>query len=334
MIHLRSGSRAARSIVIGLSLALAMTACASGGDGGADRPTSTTTAPSARASAGCGQAPPVETAAPSASRSVPLTITVGQQPRAYRLAVPQSYDKRTPAPVVMNLHGSGASAAVQDALTAMPKQAAERGFITITPDARNGVWEFAAIGPDDDFLTALLEDVTSRYCVDLDRVHLAGHSLGAWKTAVTACAHPGRFASIALVAVEVHPGDCDPIPVVAFHGTADAVVPYGVGADPGIVVRGSNAGLTGVEVNMPQWAEGAQCSAEKQVERIEPDIVHWTYRGCPKGMGVEFYSIVHGSHMWPGSPLPLPGVTHTIDATKLALDWFEAHPRSADRAGV
>ena len=37
-------------------------------------------------------------------------------------------------------------------------------------------------------------------------------------------ADPGRFASIALVSVEVHPGDCGPMSVVAFHGTADRTV--------------------------------------------------------------------------------------------------------------
>jgi polyhydroxybutyrate depolymerase len=78
---------------------------------------------------------------------------------------------------------------------------------------------------------------------------------------------------------------------------------------------------------MPQLAHGGGCSDEKDVERIEPDVEHWIYRGCPAGMGVELYSIEHGDHTWPGSSVPLPGTTHTIDATKLALDWFEAHPK-------
>ena len=89
---------------------------------------------------------------------------------------------------------------------------------------------------------------------------------------------------------------------------------------------GSNAGLPGVSVNMPGWAKGAGCSEEKDVVRIEPDVDHWIYRDCPTGMGVELYSIEHGDHTWPGSPIPRPGTTQTVDATELALDWFEAHP--------
>ena len=170
-----------------------------------------------------------------------------------------------------------------------------------------GNWELGPQGPDDEFLMALLDDVGAHYCVDLDRVHIAGLSLGAWKAAVTACAHPDRIASIALVTVEVRPGGCGPMSVVAFHGTGDHVVPYGDGADPGVVVGGGNAGLPGVSVNMPQWALGAGCSDQRDVVRIEPDVEHWTYRDCPAGMGVEFYSIEHGDHTWPGTAIDPPG---------------------------
>jgi polyhydroxybutyrate depolymerase len=174
----------------------------------------------------------------------------------------------------------------------------------------------------------LLEDVEAHYCVDLGRVYAAGISLGAWKAAVTACAHPDRFAAIALVAVEVAPSKCA-MPVVAFHGTADTVVPYGDGADPGVVVTGSNAGLPGAAVNMAHWSENDGCG-DKRVERIGDDVERWVYEGCRRGLGVEFYSIAHGGHTWPGSPIDvgrLGKTTHTIDATQISLDWFAAHAR-------
>jgi polyhydroxybutyrate depolymerase len=292
------------------------------GDGGG---TGTTARPDERMSTGCGTAPAVTAAQAEPTGDVPLTIVVGDQTRAYRLGIPPGYDQEVPAPVVMNLHGSGGSAITTDATSLMPTKAGERGFITITPDAVNANWELAGQGADDDFLLAVLDDVEAGYCVDLARVHLAGMSLGAWKAAVTACTHPDRFASIALVTVEVHPPECPPTSVVAFHGTGDHVVPYGEGADEGVSVSGGNAGLPGVVVNMPQWAAGAGCSDQKDVVRIEPDVEHWTYQGCPDGRGVEFYKIDHGDHLWPGMPFDVPGLTHTIDATALALDWFEAH---------
>jgi polyhydroxybutyrate depolymerase len=288
-----------------------------------------TTAPAGRASAGCGQSPAVTGTDAEPLGDVPLAMTVGGQQRTYRLGLPTAYDPDAPAPLVLVLHGAGGTAEIMSIYAAVPTQAAARGIITATPDAIGGNWELGPEGADDQFLMALLDDIAANYCVDLARVHIAGLSLGAWKAAVTACAHPDRIASVALVTVEVHPGGCGPLSVVAFHGTGDHVVPYGEGADPGVVVGGSNAGLPGVSVNMPQWALGAGCSDQRDVVRIEPDVEHWTYRGCPAGVGVELYSIEHGDHTWPGSAIDRPGTTRTIDATELALDWFASHPALA-----
>lgn len=278
---------------------------------------------SARTSTGCGAQPPVA-ATSEPPGDVPLTFAPNG--RTYRLGVPAEYDPHEPTPLILDLHGSGSNAGQQSAYSQLPKRGTERGYLVVTPDAIHGRWELAGRGRDDEFLTALLVDIERTYCVDLDRVHAAGISLGAWKATITACTHPDRFASIGLVAEEVAPPGCS-MPVVAFRGTADAVVPYGAGADEGVVVQGANVGLTGVEVNMPAWARNAGCSEDKVVERIEPDVEHWTYRGCPEGAGVELYSVEHGGHTWPGSPIELPKTTQTIDATEIILDWFDDHPQ-------
>jgi polyhydroxybutyrate depolymerase len=285
----------------------------------------TTTQPSTAGTAGCGTEPPV-TATDDPAGDVERTFDGEAGPRSYRLAVPADYDRDVPAPVILNLHGAGSNAVQQSVYSGLPHRGAERGFLVVTPDAVGGMWELAPEGADDVFLTALLDRIDTDFCVDPDRVHAAGISLGAWKASVTACAHPDRFASIALVAEEVAPAGCA-LPVVAFHGTADTVVPFGEGADEGVVVTGPNTGLPGVEVNMPAWAAGAGCAAEKDVERIEPDVERWIYRDCPAGRGVELYAIEGAGHVWPGSPVRLPGANDTVDATAIALDWFEAHPR-------
>lgn len=81
---------------------------------------------------------------------------------------------------------------------------------------------------------------------------------------------------------------------------------------------------------MPRWAANNGCSQEKDVVRIEPDVDRWIYRDCPPGSGVELYSIDGGGHTWPGSAAKLSRSTQTIDATTIALDWFDAHPRRGD----
>ena len=139
-------SRATQALVVMVSLIAVAGGCTSdGSDATAPKPT-TTTAP-IRSSAGCGTAPAVSATDGAAPGDIPLTITVGRQERSYRLGIPSSYDRDTPAPVVLNLHGSGGSAVVQNSVTEMPMQAAKRGFITITPDAVAGNWELASAAP-------------------------------------------------------------------------------------------------------------------------------------------------------------------------------------------
>ena len=222
--------RATVSVV--LLLVGVASACSGGGseEGSArgGNPTDSAATPSSSAtptgtpSTGCGTLPATESVEAPPGDAV---VTLGD--RSYRLGIPADYDRDRPVPLVMNLHGSGSNALEQTTYSEMAARAGERGWITVTPDAIGGKWELAPTGADDEFLTAVFDQVTAGYCVDLDRVHLTGMSLGAWKAAATACAHADRFASIALVTVEVHPSDCPPMSVVAFHGTADTVVPYG-----------------------------------------------------------------------------------------------------------
>jgi polyhydroxybutyrate depolymerase len=201
-------------------------------------------------------------------------------------------------------------------------------MITVAAEALGGRWELAGAGADADFLTALVDDLEQRYCVDRNRVHLIGMSLGAWKAAVTACASGGRFASAALVTVEVFPGTCEPLPVIAFHGRADPTVPYETG-DP-LAASSPNAALPGAEENIAQWANSGGCDPEPELTEIGDDVELRRFEGCDLGIGVELYSIDGGGHTWPGADIdlgPAELTTDTIDATALALDWFEAHPR-------
>lgn len=281
----------------------------------------------AEASEGCGTEPDVERIDPATSPGdIEATYDADGVERVYRLGVPASYDPDEPAPLVVNLHGSGSNAVQASAYSDLPRQAGERGMLTVAPEAIDGRWELAGEGVDGDFLSGLLADLEGRYCVDRNRVFLAGMSLGAWKAAATACSFDGTYASLALVTVEVFPGDCAPISMLAFHGRADFTVPYGEGGtvDP---TGSPNEGVTGTLANVAAWADNAGCDSEPVVDRIGEDVEHRTYEGCDVGLGVELYTVDEGGHTWPGADIEIGPTTQTIDATQLALDWFEAHPR-------
>jgi polyhydroxybutyrate depolymerase len=261
---------------------------------------------------------------------VPLTLPMGTTERTYRLGVPGDYDPQRPTPLIVDLHGSGSNALQASVYSDLPRRAGARGYIVVTPDAVDGKWQISPAGADADFLKALVDDVERRYCVDRDRVHLIGMSLGAWKAAATACHSGDRYASIALVAVEVYPGTCPPMPVVVFHGTADPVVAYGPGGGTVDHADTPNAGLPGTRSNVARWAAGNGCNPKPAVRDLGTDVVLRRFRSCEQGADVDFYTIVGGGHTWPGSAVIIgkPALTtSTIDATRLALDWFAAHPR-------
>lgn len=320
------------ALAVALVGAAGLAGC-SGGTGAASpttsAPTTTTTVPVA-ASSGCGTAPDVARLGGGRPGDVAATFTSGGVDRAYRLAVPTGYDPAVAAPLVVNLHGAGSNAVQASVYGDVPRAAGRRGMVVVTPEALGGRWELAGRGADADFLAALVDDVEARYCIDLDRVHLIGMSLGAWKAAVTACTDRGRYASIALVTVEVFPGACAPMPVIAFHGTADPVVAYGAGGGTVDDADTPNAGVPGALANIARWAADAGCDPQPAVTSIGDDVVLRRYRGCDPGVGVELYTIEGGGHTWPGADIDIASpsmTTHTISATELALDWFEAHPR-------
>lgn len=317
-------------------LLVALAACSGSSDAGApttESPTTTeattTTGPAPTGTSGCGKQPDVARLGGDGPGDVAATFTSGGAERVYRLSIPPGYDPDDPAPLLFNLHGSGSNAIQASVYGDVPRRAAADGMIVVTPEAIGGRWELGGTGTDGDFLIGLLDDVEARYCIDPDRTHIMGMSLGAWKAAATACSFPGRFASAALVTVEVFPGECEPLPVIAFHGTGDHVVPYGEGADPGITVTGSNADLPGAVANIEAWAANGGCAPEPQRSDIGDDVVLRRFEDCDPGIGVELYTVEGGDHTWPGADIeiaPPDGTTQTIDATDLALAWFAEHP--------
>jgi polyhydroxybutyrate depolymerase len=329
-----------RRALLASSLLVALAAC-SGGSSDAGRSAASATSSSVATvttstasspptgTPGCGREPDVARLGDEPPGDVAATFTSDGVERAYRLSVPPGYDPEQPAPLIFNLHGSGSNALQASVYGDVPQRAAEEGYLVVTPEAIDGKWQLGGTGTDGDFLIGLLDDIESRYCIDQDRTHIMGMSLGAWKAAATACSFPGRFASAALVTVEVFPGACEPLPVIAFHGTGDHVVPYGEGADPGITIQGFNANLPGAVANIEQWAASGGCAPEPEISEIGDDVTRRRFTDCDPGIDVELYTIAHGDHTWPGADIDISGhggTTQTIDATNLALAWFADHP--------
>ena len=103
-------------------------------------------------------------------------ITSNGKQRAYYLYVPSTIKTETPAPLIIMLHGSN-----RTGVTLVEKwkdYAKKEGFIIAGPDATDlRGWGSPQDGPD--YLHDLVEELKSKYPVNLRRVYLFGHSAGA-----------------------------------------------------------------------------------------------------------------------------------------------------------
>ena len=167
-------------------------------------------------------------------------MTVAQEARAfagavtkqvacrYLLHLPQGYERgRKRWPLLLFLHGAGERGRGLDLVKkhGPPRLVAEGHdlpFILVSPQCpKRQSWST-------DVLAALLDDVIARYRVDERRVYLSGLSMGGYGTWSLACARPERFAAIAPICgggnrLLAH--KLKDVPVWAFHGAADDVVP-------------------------------------------------------------------------------------------------------------
>ena len=153
------------------------------------------------------------------------------------------------APLVINWHGCNAHLPLVDYHAEISKTlgaAADRGYYALLPvgtrsEAAAGSygWNSDGIlcgGPRVDdfaFFEALLEFAEAELCVDLDRVHVAGFSTGAFLTYGIACRYPHRIAAAATDAgglsrayAKTCADSVGAVPVQAFHSRADPTVPY------------------------------------------------------------------------------------------------------------
>lgn len=152
----------------------------------------------------------------------------------YLLFLPAGYgaDPAKRWPLILFLHGAGerGSNVWLVAKHGPPKiDTAETNFpfIVVSPQCPEGkIWS-------NDLLLALLDEIETKYAVDTHRVYLTGLSMGGFGTWSLGLSHPERFAAIApmcgggefITPLLADKSKLATLPVWAFHGAKDPVVP-------------------------------------------------------------------------------------------------------------
>jgi predicted peptidase len=145
----------------------------------------------------------------------------------YLLYLPKDYATQEAWPLLLFLHGAGERG---DDLELVKKHGPPKRiaagthfpFIVVSPQCPRGRWW------EPQELLALLDEVGRKYKVDADRVYVSGLSMGGFGTWRLASVAPERFAAIAPICgggEKSWARQIVQLPVWAFHGARDTVVP-------------------------------------------------------------------------------------------------------------
>jgi polyhydroxybutyrate depolymerase len=270
------------------------------------------------------------------NRSNGVIVSSGQK-REYLLYVPKSYDRTTPTPLVISMHGGAMWPAAQRETSQWNELAEAHGFIVVYPSGEVGngprAWNVNhgdGLETDVRYISELIDTVSVAYNIDPMRIYANGLSNGGGMSFVLSCTLSDRIAAVGTVgAAQTLPfswcKDSTPVPLIAFHGTADSFALYG----------GGNSWVTPVAFPRvttwaADWARRNRCAARPVDSLIAPDVTRREYTDCAEDATVVLYTIRGGGHTWPGRPgLPewfLGTTTRSIDATGEMWDFFTEHP--------
>lgn len=274
------------------------------------------------------------------------TIVSSGQNREYLLYVPSSYDRTKPTPLVISMHAGLQWPASQLETSQWNKVADEHGFIVVYPSGttlngrgtgvRPKIW---FINPEANamenvrFISDLIDTLEAAYNIDPTRIYANGFSNGGAMTFALSCRLSHRIATVGTVAAahDQQPfswcEDPRPIPLIAFHGTADPLVPY----------RGGLKWLSpnpfpSVTPWVADWARRNRCGPNPVESAVAADVTRLEYTQCADDASVVLYTVEGGGHSWPGGkPMPewMVGPTsRSIDATRLMWAFFREHQLS------
>jgi predicted peptidase len=149
----------------------------------------------------------------------------------YALSVPPTYNRATPAPLILALHfgvqGGPSLNAGRDVLRLLIAPGlAELGAVIVAPDALGGgPW---TTSQNEDAVVGLLDAVMRSYSIDPKTVIVTGFSMGGAGTWHFAGKYPDRFAAAVPVAGRPPAAAGNwRVPVLAVHSRSDHVVPFG-----------------------------------------------------------------------------------------------------------
>jgi pimeloyl-ACP methyl ester carboxylesterase len=238
----------------------------------------------------------------------------------YWLSLPRGFpDSGGPYPLQVGLHGSGWLA---HKISFVRGKGDGGPLLSVTPIDEGGPWQI-------DFLNAYLDELESMLPVDIDRVYLEGHSLGAEATWEWALANPERFAAIAPMDGRGEPYRAvrlRHVPAWVIHGERDNVI-YSGHAEQMITAMRAAGGtadyllIPNAPHNIPADFDHSKVVRWYLEHRRSHEPAPADPRDSlglnPAGFSEPVVATLPGGPCWSSGPIPLP---EPADETR-AAEW-------------
>jgi len=275
---------------------------------------------------------------PNWTSATTSTIVSSGEKREYLLYVPTNYDRAKPTPLVISLHTAMSWPSSSMAISQWNRVADEHGFIVVYPEGTGRgpkSWEMTGSEtpsrmPDVILISELIDKLEASYNIDKTRIYANGMSNGGGMAFVLSCTLSDRIAAVGMVSAGLYPEwnwcrDHRPVPVIAFHGTADPVCPYNGG-------RSKLGGDTFPSVPgfMANWSRRNRCGPNPIESAVAADVTRLQYTDCADDADVVLYTVKGEGHQWPGGKRVaaewLVGpYSRSIDATRQTWAFFREH---------
>ena len=260
--------------------------------------------------------------------------------RPITVHVSPGYEASTPAPLLVLLHGFGASGEIQSAYLGLEEPVDANGMLYVYPDGTENrigrrFWnatDACCAGPvsdevdDSAYLAAVIAKVRSQYNVDARRIYVMGHSNGGFMSYRMACDHADVIAAVASIegATFADPDACappEPVAALQVHGTKDGTIGYEGGKITGTAYPSATE-------TVEMWAAYNGCSLTPDdpappsrdiVTGLPPATVTAYTTDCEPGGAAELWTQPGGNHIPIWSP---------TFATQV-VEWLLDHPKPA-----
>lgn len=270
-------------------------------------------------------------------------VEIGEA-RPASVLVPSNYTPTTRYPLIIVLHGFGASGFLQSAYLGLDRRVDEMQYILVSPDGTPNpqgrlFWNATpgCCAPpgeafqvnDVAYIRSLIEAAAATYSVDTARIGLVGHSNGGAMTLRLVCEASDLVTAAVSLAGWTFPdaGSCapatNPVSVLVMHGTEDDTIFYdgaafdSTNAYPGALETTRRfAAYAGCDTGTT--VTGSNIDVDASIDGAETEVLQYT--GCPAGIDVDLWSLIGSPH------IPAPWVDDAIDAV---VDWLVDHPRPA-----